>query len=71
MIALKSSIINGLVQNQPTSHILFHTNGSPRDLYIMTLVRRDRKMSFFFPFNLAKVLDTFFAKLCVKFKNNY
>ena len=26
-------------QNQPKSHILFHKNCSPRDLYIMTLVK--------------------------------
>ena len=25
-------------QNQPKSQILFHKNGSPRDLYIMTLI---------------------------------
>ena len=42
-ITLKNSILYGPVSNanrpqdQPKSHILFHRNGSPRDLYIMTL----------------------------------
>ena len=88
--ALKRIILYGPVPNsvlpigpkQPKSHILFHKNGSPRDLYIMALLilypfidtsienhqHKDIKKRFPKKELLALLLSTFFSMTLIKKK---